>query len=87
MSDIFSLSENRCYNLRSGNIENRQNIRTSKLSFVPVSTIGAILWSKLPAELKNSEILNIFKKLNIFKYGLGVQMIVTVKYVENLENL
>ena len=67
MSDIFSLSESRCYNLRSSVTENRQNIRTSKLSFEPVSTIGAILWNKLQAELKNLEILNIFKQLNIFK--------------------
>ena len=67
MSDIFSLSESRCYNLRSSVTENRQNIRTSKLSFEPVSTIGAILWNKLPAELKNCEILNIFKQLHIFK--------------------
>ena len=67
MSGIFSLSESRCYNLRSGVTENRQNIRTSKLSFEPVSTIGAILWNKLPAELKNCEILNIFKQLHIFK--------------------
>ena len=61
MSDIFSLSENSSYNLRCGVTVNRRNIRTSKFSFETVSTIGAILWNDLPAELKNSESLEIFK--------------------------
>ena len=42
MSDIFSLSENSFYNLRSGVTVNRRNIRTSKFGFETVSTIGAI---------------------------------------------
>ena len=61
MSDIFSLSENSSYNLRSGVTANRRNIRTSKFSFETVSTIGTILWNDLPAELKNSDSLEIFK--------------------------
>ena len=61
MSDIFSLSENSSYNLRCGVTVNRRNIRTSKFSFETVSIIGAILWNDLPAELKNSESLEIFK--------------------------
>ena len=44
MSDIFSLSENSSYNLRSGVTMNRQNIKTSKFGFETVSTIGGILW-------------------------------------------
>ena len=62
MSDIFSLSENSSYNLRSGVTVNRQNVRKSKFCFETVSTIGAILWNDLPAELKNAESLKIFKQ-------------------------
>ena len=62
MSDIFSLSENSSYNLRSGVTVNRQNVRTSKFGSETISTIGAILWNDLPAELKNAESLKIFKQ-------------------------
>ena len=62
MNDIFSLSENSFYNLRSRVTVNRQNIRTSKFGFETVSTIGALLWNGLPAELKNAEILKIVKQ-------------------------
>ena len=62
MSDIFSLSENSSYNLRSGVTVNRRSIRTSKFGFETVSTIAATLWSGLPAELKNAESLKIFKQ-------------------------
>ena len=61
MSDIFSLSENSSYNLKSGVTENRRNIRTSKFGFETVCTIGAFVWNDLPAELKNAESLKIFK--------------------------
>ena len=43
MSDIFSLSENNSYSLRSGVTVKRQNVRTNKFGFEIVSTIGAIL--------------------------------------------
>ena len=62
MSDIFRLSENSFYNLRCGVTVNRRNIRTSKFGFETVSTIGAILWNDLPAELKNAESLKNFKQ-------------------------
>ena len=62
MSDIFSLSENSFYNLRCGVTINRPNIRTSKFGFETVSTIEAILWNDLPAELKNAEDLKVFKQ-------------------------
>ena len=55
MIDIFSSSENSSYNLRCDVTVNSRNIRTSKFSFETVSTIGAILWNDLPAELKNAE--------------------------------
>ena len=62
MRDIFSLSENSSYNLRCGVTVSRQNIITSKFGFETVSTVGAILWNDLPAELKNAEGLKIFKQ-------------------------
>ena len=62
MSDILNLSENSSYNLRSGVNVNKRNIRTSKFGFETVSTVGAILWNDLPAELKNAGILKNFKQ-------------------------
>ena len=62
VSDIFSLGENSFYNLRLGVTVNRRNIRTRKSGFETVSTIGAILWNALPAELENAERLKIFKQ-------------------------
>ena len=62
MSDIFSLSKNSSYYLMCDVAVNRRNIRTSKFGFETVSTIGAILWNDLPAELKNAESLKIFKQ-------------------------
>ena len=61
-SDIFSLSENNFYNLRSGVTVNRRNIKTSKFDYETVSTNGAIFWNDLPAELKNAESLKIFEQ-------------------------
>ena len=60
MSNIFSLSENSSYNLRSGVTVDRQNVRTSKSCFKTISTIGAILWNDLPAEIKKFRELNKF---------------------------
>ena len=51
MNDIFSFSKNSSYNLRSGVTVNKRNIRMRKFSFETVSTIGAVLWNDLPAEL------------------------------------
>ena len=66
-SDLFSLIENSSYNLRSSVTANRRNIRMGKFGFEIVSTIGAILWNDLTAELKNAESLKIFKqKINLW---------------------
>ena len=62
MSSIFRLSENSSYNLRCGITVNRRKIRTRKFGFDTVSTIEAILWNDLPAELKNVESLKTFKQ-------------------------
>ena len=62
MSDIFSLSENSSYNLRSSFTVNKLNIRTNKFGFETVITIGIILWDYLPTELKSAESLKMFKQ-------------------------
>ena len=62
MSTIFRLNENSSYNLRCGVTMNKRKIRTRKFGFETVSTIGAILWNDLPAELKNTESLKTFKQ-------------------------
>ena len=61
-SDIFSLSENSSYSLRSSFTVNKLNIRTNKFGFETVITIGIILWDYLPTELKNAESLKMFKQ-------------------------
>ena len=60
MNDILSLDGNASYNLRSGVTVTRRNIRTNKLGFETISTIGAVLWRNLPNDLKNSDSPNIF---------------------------
>ena len=61
MSDLFSLSGNSSYSLRSGVTVNRRSTRTSNFGFETASAIGAILWNGLPAKLKNAEGLKMFK--------------------------
>ena len=59
MNDIFRLSENSSCNLRFGVKVNKRNMRTGKLGFETISTIGAILWDNLPAVSKNAASLSI----------------------------
>ena len=61
MNDILTLDENASYNLRSGVIVTRRNIRTNKFGFETITTIGAVLWRNLPNDIKNSDSLNTFK--------------------------
>ena len=62
MDFLFNISKNSSYNLKSGVTVNRQNIRTSNFGFETVSTIGAILWNDLLAELKHEDSLKMFKQ-------------------------
>ena len=61
MNDILTLDQNAFYNLKSSVTVTRRNIRTNKLSFETISTIGVVLWRNLPNDTKNSDSLNIFK--------------------------
>ena len=77
---IFRLSENSSYNLRCGVTVNRRNVRTGNFGLETVSTIGAILWNYLLAELKNAENLKTFKQ----KIKLWIPNNCPCKNVENL---
>ena len=61
-NDILTLDQNAFYNLRLGVTVTRRNIRTNKFGFKTFSIIGAVLWGNLPNDIKNSDILNIFKQ-------------------------
>ena len=84
MSDIFSLSENTSYNLRSGVTVNRQNTTTNKFRFETVSTIGAILRNDLPAELKNADTLNVLKSKIKLKSPNYCACKICKKFMKNL---
>ena len=43
MKDILNLDQNASYNLRSGATITRRNVRTKKIDFETISTIGAVL--------------------------------------------
>ena len=53
MKDILNLDQNASYNLRSGATITRRNVRTKKIDFETISTIGAVLWENLPNDIKN----------------------------------
>ena len=53
MKDILNLDQNASYNLRSGVTITRRNVRTKKIDFETISTIGAVLWENLPNDIKN----------------------------------
>ena len=84
MSDIFSLSENSSYNLKSGVTMNRRNIRWSRFGFETVSAIGAILWNDLLAELKNPENLKTFKQKIRFRSPNDCFCKICRKFIKNL---
>ena len=43
MKDILNLGQNASYNLTSGVTITRRNVRTKKIDFETISTIGAVL--------------------------------------------
>ena len=84
MSNIFRLNENSSYNLRCGVSVNRRNIKTSKFGFKTVSTIGAILWNDLSAELKNAESLKTFKQKIKLWSPKKCPSKICIKFIKNL---
>ena len=72
MNDIC-LDQNTSYNLRAGVTVTRRNIRRN-------STIGSVLWGKLPSHLINAGSLYIFKH----RLKSEPQKLFHVKYEGNL---
>ena len=62
MNDVFQSGKNSTYGLRSGNHLQRTNIQTLHFGSESMKTLGAKVWDLIPAEIKTSKSLTIFKK-------------------------
>ena len=62
MNDVFQFGEKCAYELRSGNHLQRANIQTVHFGSESIKTLGAKIWDLIPAEMKASKSLMIFKK-------------------------
>ena len=61
INDIIYLDQNTSYYLTAGITMTQRNVRANKLGFEAASTIGSVLWGKLPCNLKNATSLTFFK--------------------------
>ena len=52
MNDVFQFGENSAYELRSGRHLQRTNIQTVHLGSESMKTLGAKIWSLIPAKIK-----------------------------------
>ena len=62
MNDLLQFGKNSAYELRSGNHLQRTNIQTVHFGSESIKTLGAKIWDLIPAEIKASKSLMIFKK-------------------------
>ena len=62
MNNVFQFGKNSAYELRSGNHLQRTNIQTVHFGSESIKTLGAKIWDLIPAEIKASNSLMIFKK-------------------------
>ena len=62
MNDVFQFGKNSTYELRSGNHLQRTNIPTVHFGSESIKALGAKIWDLIPAEIKASKFLMIFKK-------------------------
>ena len=62
MNDVFQFDKNSPYKLRSGNHLQRTNIRTAHFGSESIKTLEAKIWELIPAEVKASKSLMLFKK-------------------------
>ena len=62
INDVFQFGKNSAYELRSGNHLQRTNIQTVHFGSESIKTLGAKIWDLIPAEIKASNSLMIFKK-------------------------
>ena len=62
MNDVFQSSKNSAFELISGNHLQRTNIQTAHFGSKSIKTLEAKVWDLIPAEIKASKSLMIFKK-------------------------
>ena len=62
MNDVFQFGKNSAYELRSSNRLRRANMQTVHSDSESIKTPGAKIWDLIPAEIKASKSLMIFKK-------------------------
>ena len=62
INDVFQFGKNSAYELRSGYHPQRTNIQTLHFGSESIKTLGAKIWDLVPAEIKASKSLMIFKK-------------------------
>ena len=64
MNDVFQFGKNFVYdlNFRGGNHLQRTNIQTVNFGSESIKTLGAKIWVLIPAEVKASKSIMIFKK-------------------------
>ena len=62
MNDVVQFGKNSAYELRNGNHLQRTNIQTVHFGSESIKTLGAKIWDLIPAEIKASKSLMIFKK-------------------------
>ena len=62
MNDVFQFGKSSAYELRSDNHLQRTNIQTLHFGSESMKTLGAKVWDLIPAEIKTSKSLTIFKK-------------------------
>ena len=62
LNDVFQFGKNSAYELGSGNHLQRTNIQTVHFGSESIKTLGAKIWDLIPAEIKASKSLMIFKK-------------------------
>ena len=62
VNDVFQFGKNSANELRSGNHFQRTNIQTVHFGSESIKTLGAKIWDLIPAEIKASKSLMIFKK-------------------------
>ena len=62
MNDVFQFGKNSAYELRSGNHLQRTNIQTVHFGSESIKTQGTKIWDLIPAEIKASKSVTIFKK-------------------------
>ena len=62
LNDVFQFVKNSTYELRSGNHLQKTNMQTVHFRSESIKTVGAKIWDLIPAKIKASKSIMIFKK-------------------------